>query len=272
MLEQLKTDRLIQLMLVAAVIVGGFACCIWGSALGYMSQNQAAPANAPQAIDTPVSAPTVPTPTEVELYRLKVAEKTTTMGQALQVLGSLLQNPRIGEEDWTAAAAASVVVIRSSYEEIARIKPPSEMLNIHSFVLDATRDCYRSMDFLVDGIDKRNIENINRAKELLLSCDEKLKRATQPMGQNQSAPASSPQSIDTPTIDIPAIDNTSTPIPAPTQVPAQPSSSACNCSGNLYNCGDFASPSDAQRCYESCPGDPHELDRDKDGYACEYSP
>ncbi len=48
---------------------------------------------------------------------------------------------------------------------------------------------------------------------------------------------------------------------------------ACNCSGNKYNCKDFKSQSEAQKCYEECKKktgkDIHRLDRDKDGIACE---
>ena len=49
-------------------------------------------------------------------------------------------------------------------------------------------------------------------------------------------------------------------------------SPGCSCSGNVYNCDDFSSHREAQACYEKCGGasnDVHELDRDKDGSACE---
>jgi len=50
-------------------------------------------------------------------------------------------------------------------------------------------------------------------------------------------------------------------------------SSPCSCSGNLYNCPDFSTPAEAQACYKHCMQvtgyDVHELDRDKDGIACE---
>jgi len=43
--------------------------------------------------------------------------------------------------------------------------------------------------------------------------------------------------------------------------------------GGDRNCSDFASQRDAQRFYEAKkPGDPHRLDRDKDGVACESLP
>jgi len=51
------------------------------------------------------------------------------------------------------------------------------------------------------------------------------------------------------------------------------SSKTCDCSGNLYNCADFATTSEAQSCYDYCKsrgkGDVHCLDADDDGVACE---
>ncbi|WP_246076473.1 excalibur calcium-binding domain-containing protein [Amycolatopsis cihanbeyliensis] len=39
-----------------------------------------------------------------------------------------------------------------------------------------------------------------------------------------------------------------------------------------YNCGDFATQPEAQKVLDSTPGDPHDLDRDGDGIACESLP
>jgi hypothetical protein len=40
-----------------------------------------------------------------------------------------------------------------------------------------------------------------------------------------------------------------------------------------YDCSDFATHAEAQRFFESAgPGDPHRLDRDRDGIACETLP
>lgn len=59
--------------------------------------------------------------------------------------------------------------------------------------------------------------------------------------------------------------------PQPIQPPvSQPQQPTWSCSGNIYNCSDFAG-----RCTElysyfaACPGDPSDLDRDQDGKPCE---
>ena len=53
------------------------------------------------------------------------------------------------------------------------------------------------------------------------------------------------------------------------------SESENSCSYDTYNCSDFATHREAQRAYEDCGGvsnDVHQLDRDKDGSACETLP
>ena len=48
-----------------------------------------------------------------------------------------------------------------------------------------------------------------------------------------------------------------------------------HCSFNTYDCEDFINHKQAQEIYETCGGtgnDVHQLDRDKDGVACETLP
>jgi uncharacterized protein YgiM (DUF1202 family) len=64
------------------------------------------------------------------------------------------------------------------------------------------------------------------------------------------------------------------PPPQPTVAPTQPGPEpVCICSGDFYDCGDFAIHRSAQACFDYCVsigrGDIHRLDRDNDGIACE---
>lgn len=59
-------------------------------------------------------------------------------------------------------------------------------------------------------------------------------------------------------------------------VTATATATPCVCSGDLYNCPDFATQAQAQRCYDHCwslgMGDVHHLDADGDAVACEGLP
>ena len=68
-----------------------------------------------------------------------------------------------------------------------------------------------------------------------------------------------------------------TPTPTPTYPPHPPTCTpTCDCSGDIYNCSDFATQTQAQACYDYCVaqgyGDVHRLDGDGDGIACEWLP
>lgn len=80
--------------------------------------------------------------------------------------------------------------------------------------------------------------------------------------------------IPTKTIFLPSVTTTQS-MPTPTatviQIPT-----ICECSGDIYNCGDFQKQSEAQKCFNYCVdlgrGDVHRLDSDNDGLACESLP
>ena len=70
---------------------------------------------------------------------------------------------------------------------------------------------------------------------------------------------------------------TPSPSPSPTWTPwptiaSRTQTGPCLCGGDLYNCPDFGSQADAQACFAYCAGDPHGLDADDDGVACEDPP
>lgn len=68
-----------------------------------------------------------------------------------------------------------------------------------------------------------------------------------------------------------------TPPASPTGAPAPRSTATrapapCSCGSDLYNCNDFGTQSQAQACFNYCPGDVHGLDSDGDGRVCESLP
>jgi len=87
-------------------------------------------------------------------------------------------------------------------------------------------------------------------------------------------PIHTPALTETPTVTATlSVTPFDTATPTPTFTPVQ---GQCSCSGNLYNCGDFATHAQAQACYDHCMMergfDVHNLDADDDGQACELLP
>lgn len=87
--------------------------------------------------------------------------------------------------------------------------------------------------------------------------------------------AHTPQPANTPTQTATATATmTRTATLTPTATATEPA--PCSCSGNLYNCSDFSTQSEAQACFDFCRsqghGDVHVLDTDNDGVACEALP
>ena len=69
---------------------------------------------------------------------------------------------------------------------------------------------------------------------------------------------------------------TAVPTRAPVQNNTTTTSAVCSCASNTLDCGNFSTHWQAQQCYNYCVslgrGDIHQLDRDKDGSACESLP
>ena len=108
------------------------------------------------------------------------------------------------------------------------------------------------------------------------SIKEQVKGATAPT----ATPTATPVPTDTPTptltpvptqVYIPPTKPFSTPTQAPVQQSIKQSESVY--SGGDKDCSDFATHAQAQAFFEAAgPGDPHRLDRDGDGIACETLP
>lgn len=92
-------------------------------------------------------------------------------------------------------------------------------------------------------------------------------------------PVQLPPTVIYPVTNYPAtLAPTWTPIPTFTQfvLATKPINASCSCSGDLYNCSDFSTHSQAQSCFDYCisqgTGDIHKLDSNNDGNACESLP
>ncbi len=56
---------------------------------------------------------------------------------------------------------------------------------------------------------------------------------------------------------------------SPPQTQSAPVAHQWNCSGDRYNCRDFASRAELMSYFNACPGDPSRLDNNNDGVPCE---
>lgn len=112
------------------------------------------------------------------IYLLSVAENIEAIGSSLKTLGKLFQNPRLDDQEWIINVAVEITSMRTAHENLTQLVPPSGMAHIHKAILDATGDCAASTDYLTTGIDHRDVEALNKAKELITSCGSKIVTAS----------------------------------------------------------------------------------------------
>lgn len=111
---------------------------------------------------------------EWEHYRTDTIKNLTDMGNALVELGPLLQNPRRGQDDWTFAVAAQLVIIQAAHDNLANTRPPERARDFHPALLNATADCSAATRQLSRGVDDLDLQFLESAVQLIESCGTKL--------------------------------------------------------------------------------------------------
>lgn len=131
----------------------------------------------PGPITFPAARPTLtPDPSlPLERYKADVTKNLTDMGNALIELGPLLQQPRIGQDDWTVPVAARFAAIQTAHDNLAGIKPPVEAEEFHADLISATADCSAATEQFSRGVDNLDGEYLKSAGELINSCGKKLR-------------------------------------------------------------------------------------------------
>ncbi len=143
----------------------------------------APPTSAPTRESVPTASPqptVAPAPDagDAQRYFSLVMGPTGDLGQALTNMGNLLQNPRIGNSDWTTDVAENLVAIRTAHTQLTQVTPPAAMRDIHANLIDATSDCNDATYHVATGIDTSNVAEMHTATDLLASCTRKITRTT----------------------------------------------------------------------------------------------
>lgn len=125
----------------------------------------------------PTDRPTLTPDPNARLDRYKeiVRENLTDLGNASTELAPLMQQPRIGQDDWTIPVAVRFARIQAAHDNLAGTKPPAEAEVFHAALIDATADCSAATKQFGRGVDTLDREMLNSAGELLRSCGAKLR-------------------------------------------------------------------------------------------------
>jgi endonuclease YncB( thermonuclease family) len=120
------------------------------------------------------AAPTVAPPAEEEsgrvgftaaeqTYALTVAGYLEVMGDSFGRFGDLMQNPLIGDADWTYEVAAELATWKIVYEEAAALRPPAVFAEMHGVLLAALERYSLAADQIAYGLDNYDLDALNYA-------------------------------------------------------------------------------------------------------------
>lgn len=111
----------------------------------------------------------------LDRYKETVRENLTDMGNALIELGPLMQQPRIGQDDWTIPVAVRFATIQAAHDNLTGTKPPASVEEFHAALINATADCSAATKQFARGVDNLDETMLASAGELIRSCNNKLR-------------------------------------------------------------------------------------------------
>ena len=93
------------------------------------------------------------TPAE-KVYATTIGDHAATVCEALTEIGKLMENPLIGNDEWTLDMAVQLAAIRVLYDEAMEMDAPSSMANIHLKYVQAMKHFEAATHLIADGIDE----------------------------------------------------------------------------------------------------------------------
>jgi len=133
----------------------------------------------------PEASPSTSPPTTItaaeQAYALVVADQSTTMSTALTELGDLLQDYRLGDDEWATDVVTQLVKIRMVYNEAMAMTPPSSMTEIHYKYSQGLKHYNTMTDLLAQGIDELDASLIEQAATEMDIGTDYIKEATKLM-------------------------------------------------------------------------------------------
>jgi len=205
-----------------------------GTKFDFDEQLAAASTPAPTSTLEPTLTPTsTMTPTPVDpIIALQIRIETT-----VNELWHLGRNAHPERDTWIMAVTTRLETIEAARQELSKLTPTPELART---LLDATQECSQAVALIEAGIDWQNAGDRDQVIVLLNGCNQRILAVRDPS-----------QAI--------------------TPVPLLP----IDVSGVDKNCSDFTTQAQAQAFFVEAGGpdnDPHGLDEDNDGIACENLP
>jgi hypothetical protein len=118
-------------------------------------------------------------PPDVQLYSLEVGEQAQRLGESLVALSALIANARPANEDWINMTAEHITQIQEVQQTLKVMTPPDGLRQHHQTLLDTSAQCSEATVYLINGIDNRQLADLEASSLLIQSCAEALRLTMQ---------------------------------------------------------------------------------------------
>jgi len=145
------------------IIVGCIVAVFVVLAIAIPSEPTSPSSTTPPATEKPTPSKPSPLTTSEQNYIIIIEDQATTVGQAFNELGALLQNPQYDNDEWTLKVATQLVIIRTAYDEAMQLDVPDSMAHIHLKYTQGMKHYNSSTYLLAQGIDNLDANLVEEA-------------------------------------------------------------------------------------------------------------
>ena len=128
----------------------------------------------PPSTAQPVSTATLTPPRRFLRWLDEITPPLEIIEDAPLTMGRLLSNPKVDDATWNALLAAQVVRIREADAALRRIVPPEGCGEAHAMLRSSTRDGLRGAEYVLEGVQQRDIDLVEQGLEYMASATAKM--------------------------------------------------------------------------------------------------
>jgi hypothetical protein len=109
---------------------------------------------------------------EEETYATDIVRITQSMMESFGAFATLIESPRVGQENWTIELTAQFAIWDSNYGEALALSPPPVFAESHALLVEALRLYSEANDDFATALDTRDRAMMNQAVSEIAQADE----------------------------------------------------------------------------------------------------
>lgn len=119
----------------------------------------------------PTNTPEPQMPPEVKEYLRQASVTFEPLPEALGTIGELLEIPRVNDVSWQVDVDLEIAKIQRIHKELSELQPPSDIIDVHNQMIDATTFCSKAVTTLDEALEEESVHKVELSSIQLQTCN-----------------------------------------------------------------------------------------------------